>query len=161
MNASVNAASPTVVGDQIFLSACYGTGATLVRVRGSNLDEVWKDQGALACHFSTPVYCDGVLYGFDGRQEEGARLRAIDWKTGKVHWTQEGFGCGSLIRAGGTLIVMSEGGDLVLLEASPKAYKELARASVLTGPVRAHMAMADGRLFARDNKRLICWNLKK
>ena len=35
MDASVNAASPVVVGDQIFLSACYETGATLASFQRS------------------------------------------------------------------------------------------------------------------------------
>src|SRR5262249_24401426 len=42
MNASVNAAAPLVIGDQVFLSASYGTGAVLLRVGKDGAEEVWK-----------------------------------------------------------------------------------------------------------------------
>jgi outer membrane protein assembly factor BamB len=161
IDASVNAASPVVVGDLIFLTACYRTGAVLLRVRKDRALEVWKSDEVLSCHFGTPVYRDGFLYGFDGRQEEGARLRCVALKTGKVCWTRDGFGCGSMIAAGGNLIVLSEGGDLVLVEPNGERYREKARASVLTGPCRAPMALSGGRLYARDGKKLVCWDLKK
>jgi outer membrane protein assembly factor BamB len=157
---AVNAASPVVVGDHIFLTASYRTGAVMFKATRNEVKLLWAEIGVMDCHFSTPVYCEGTMYGFCGHQEN-AQLRAIDWKTGKVQWMENGFGRGLVIRADGTLIVMSEDGDLVLVQASPKAYQELARASVLRGPVRAHMALADGRLFARDNKRLVCWKLTK
>ena len=35
------------------------------------------------------------------------------------------------------------------------------RASLLTVPCRAHPALADGRLYARDGRKLVCWSLKK
>jgi hypothetical protein len=63
--------------------------------------------------------------------------------------------------ADGRLIVLSEGGELVLVEPAPDDYREKARAQVLTGPVRAQPALSDGRLYARDGTRLVCWNLKK
>jgi outer membrane protein assembly factor BamB len=161
MNASVNAAAPVVVGDFVFVSACYDTGALLLRVHRGKPEEVWSNDRSLSCHFSTPVYHDGHLYGFHGRQETGTEMRCIELKTGKVLWSKEGFGCGSMILAEGNLITLSEGGELVLVEAKSNDYHEKARAAVLDGPCRAHMALANGRLYARDNKKLVCWNLKK
>lgn len=160
-DASVNAASAVVVGDHVFVSACYNTGALLQKITPENLVEVWKNDTSLSCHFGTPVYHMGLLFGFHGRQEEGAVLRCVEWKTGKERWTEPGFGCGEVILAGDHLILLSENGDLVLAAADGSKYREKARASVLTGPVRAHPALADGLLFARDNKKLVCWNLKK
>jgi hypothetical protein len=52
-------------------------------------------------------------------------------------------------------------GELVLLEATPSGVKEKARARVLGQPCRAEIALAGGRLYARDMKKLVCWNLKK
>ena len=65
------------------------------------------------------------------------------------------------ILADGRLIALCENGDLVLIDPTPDGYKEKARASLLTKPCRAEPALADGRLFARDDSKLICWNLKK
>jgi outer membrane protein assembly factor BamB len=161
MAASVNAATPLVVGGQVFLSASYNTGAVLLRVRPDGADEVWKSDEVLSNHFNTSIYRDGFLYGIDGRQEAGGRLRCVELQTGKVRWTQEGFGCASLLLAEGNLIALTEEGDLVLIEATPEAYREKARARVLGGNCRAQPALADGRLYGRDGRRLVCWNLKK
>jgi hypothetical protein len=161
MNASVNAAAPVVAGEQAFFTSCYDTGAILVRAKKDGLEEIWSNDRSLSCHFGTPVHHDGCLYGFHGRQEAGTEMRCIALKRGQVLWSQEGFGCGSMILAEGNLIVLSEGGELVLVEAKRDKYREKARAAVLTGPCRAHMALANGRLYARDNKKLVCWNVKK
>ena len=131
----------------------------LLKASKDGVEEVWKSDEVLSCHFSTPVYRDGVLYGFDGRQEMGTRLRAVDWKTGKVLWNKDGINCGSIIVVDGQLLILSEDGELLLVEATPAAYREKARASVLKGPCRAHLALADGRLFARDPRRLVCWKV--
>src|SRR5204863_387834 len=100
VNASVNAATPAVVGDDVFISACYDTGALLLHFGKDGAEEVWRSDEVMSNHYGTCVYHDGHLYGFDGRQEYGARLRCVEWKTGKVRWTQAGFGCGSMILAG-------------------------------------------------------------
>jgi outer membrane protein assembly factor BamB len=160
-NASVNAATPLVVGSEIFVTASYGTGALLVQAKKDGLKEIWSGDDSLSAHFNTPVVRDGFLYGIDGRQEEGARLRCVEWKTGKVRWTKEGFGCAALLVADGHVIALTEDGDLVLFEATPEAYREKGRLTGLAATCRAHLALADGRLYGRDAKQLHCWNLKK
>jgi outer membrane protein assembly factor BamB len=160
MEASVNAAAPVVVADQIFLTACYNTGAGLFLVKKDGVEEVWKSDRVLSSHFGTPIYHEGHIYGFDGRQEQGTELRCVEWKTGKVCWSQEGFGCGCLLAADGQLFVLSEKGELVLVECNPKVYREKARGAVLGAPCRAHLALANGRLYGRDNQKLVCWKVK-
>jgi outer membrane protein assembly factor BamB len=160
-NASVNASSPIVVGQEAFFSASYDTGAFLLTAKKDGFDEVWRNDESLSCHYGTPIYHDGFAYGFHGRQEQKASLRCIDWKTGKVQWTKDRFGCGSMILAGELLVILHETGELVLAEASSKEYKELARATVLGAACRAHIALANGRLYARDTKKLVCLELKK
>jgi outer membrane protein assembly factor BamB len=161
MHASVNAATPVVAGDLLFVSATYGTGAVVLRVRKDGFDELWKSDDVLSSHYNTPVHHESYLYGIDGRQEGGARLRCVELKTGRVRWTREGFGCASIVLADGHLVALTEHGDVVLAEATPDAYRETARARVLSEPCRAEIALANGRLYARDDKRLICLNLKK
>jgi outer membrane protein assembly factor BamB len=162
MQASVNAAAPLVIGDEVFLTASYGTGAVLLRVSKDGAEEVWKGDESLSSHYNTPVVKDGYLYGIDGRQEAGARLRCVELKSGQVKWEKDRFGCASMILADGQLIALTENGDLVLIEPTPEGYREKARAAVLRAtPCRAEIALADGRLYGRDGKRLVCWNLKK
>jgi outer membrane protein assembly factor BamB len=161
IDASVNAAMPVFLGkDHIFLSSSYDTGDILLKIKKDELEEVWKSKTTLSSHFSTPVAVGDHLFGFTGRQEVGAQLRCLDWKTGKVRWTEPDFGCGSLLAAGNKLFVLSESGDLVLVAANGERYQEKARASVLRGPCRATLALANGRLYARDNGKLVCWKVK-
>jgi outer membrane protein assembly factor BamB len=159
--ASVNAATPVVVNDLLFLSACYGVGAAVLRVRPDGAEEVWKSDEVLSNHYDTSIADKGCLYGVDGRQEQRAQLRCVEMKTGKIRWTRERFGCASAVLAEGKLIVLNEDGDLVLIEATPEAYRERARAHVLTKPCRSPIALADGRLYARDEHKLVCWKLKE
>src|SRR5206468_2475764 len=62
--ASVNAASPLVVGDLVFVSASYETGAALLRVAGTTLTEVWSSEESLSNHYVMIVHHNGYLYGF-------------------------------------------------------------------------------------------------
>lgn len=161
INASVNAASPVVAGDRVFASTCYNVGAMVLQVGKSNVVELWKNDESLSNHYNTSVHSNGYLYGIDGRQEEGAKLRCVEMKSGKVQWTREGFGCASMIHADGHLIALDENGVLVLIEATPKEYREKARATVLSKPCRDEIALANGCLFARDTRKLVCLRLTK
>jgi outer membrane protein assembly factor BamB len=160
MQASVNAATPLVVGDRLFVSATYGTGAALWRLAPTGIDVVWKGDNVLSSHYNTSVYSDGHLYGSHGRQEEGASLRCVEWATGKVRWEQKGFGCATIISVEGRLLAFTERGDLVAFAADPTAYREEARAHIRDGPCRAAIALADCRVYARDGKKLVCLDLR-
>jgi outer membrane protein assembly factor BamB len=159
-NASVNAAVPVVQGKLIFLSSSYGTGAVLLSVNGGKLDKVWASDDALSSHYASIVARDGYLYGYDGRQEFGQRLRCIEMKTGKVQWTQEGFGAGTVSLAGGQLLMLRENGEAVLAPATPKGFQAAGKAQLLPGVVRAYPALADGCLYARNQKTLVAYSLR-
>jgi outer membrane protein assembly factor BamB len=161
-DASVNAATPLVIGDRAFFSASYETGALLLKMRKDGADELWSDDKLMSNHYSTCIYQDGHLYGFDGRQEAGADFRCIDLKTRRIEWNRKRFGCGSMILADRALIVLTERGELELVEATPREYRELARAKVLDEyPCRAQIALANGKLYARDRGNLVCLDLRK
>jgi len=83
-----------------------------VRAKKDSIEEIWSNDSSLSSHYNTPVVRDGFLYGIDGRQEEGGQLRCVEWKTGKVRWTKENFGCASLLLADGQSSRWTEDGDL-------------------------------------------------
>jgi len=159
--ASVNAATPIIVGDEIFVSAQYGPGAGVLRVNGSQLTDVWTSDDALSNHYATSVFYNGYLYGFHGRQEFGPSFRAVEFQTGTVKWSQEQFRAGSVLLAGDRLLITREGGELVLASASPQAFKPIARAQILQGVVRPYPALADGLLYIRNENTLVCLDLRK
>ena len=161
MAASVNAATPLVIGDLLFMSAEYGPGAAVLRVEGATLTPLWASDEVLTNHYATSVHHNGYLYGLHGRQEFGQSLRAVELRTGKVRWSEERFLAGTVTLAGDRLVILRERGELVLAPASPEGFRPLARAQVLRGVVRAYPALADGFLFARNEDTLVCLDLRK
>jgi outer membrane protein assembly factor BamB len=159
--ASVNAATPIVNGDFIFVSAEYGPGAGVLRFDGSKLTDVWSSDDVLSNHYATSVFADGYLYGFHGRQEFGQSFRAVEFQTGKVRWSQDRFGAGSVTLAGNRLLILRENGEMVLAAASPDGFKPLARAQILPATVRAYPAIADGMVYMRNDNTLVCLDLRK
>lgn len=159
-NESVNAATPLVIGDDVFISASYGTGAALLHFRESGPEVLWSGDEILSNHYATSVYHDGFLYGYDGRQESGPNLRCVDARTGKVRWSQDNFGAGTLIAAGDKLLILTEKGELILAPASPDGYKPLSHAQILPFNCRAYPALADGLYYARSKDKLVCVDLR-
>jgi outer membrane protein assembly factor BamB len=163
-NNSVNAATPVVSGDLVFLTASYGTGAVLLRVENGGAQKIWSGDEALSCHYATPVLYEGYLYGVDGRADPGMQprpsLRCVELKTGRVCWSQEDFGAATVTLAGGQLFILTEQGELLRAAVNPKEFHVAARAQILPLGVRAFPALADGCLYARSGGKLVCVVLK-
>jgi outer membrane protein assembly factor BamB len=161
IDASVNAAAPLVIGNRVFISASYNTGAALLRLNADGYDTLWTRTGSLDCHYNTAVYHEGHLYGVDGRQEAGAQLRCVELRTGKPVWTQPGYGCAAIILAEARLWVLGERGHLELVDATPTQFRSRGRSAVLSGVCRAHPALANGRYYARSATELVCLDLRR
>jgi len=142
----VNAADPVVNGDAMFIASNYGKGGALIRFGGGRPDVVWQTR-VMRNHFNACVLVDGHLFGND----EG-RLRCLDWKTGADRWEMRGLGKGGVIAADGKLIVLTERGELVIAQATPTAFRELARAAVMDGTCWTQPTLSDGRLFCRNHE---------
>ena len=158
--ASVNAATPLIVGNMIFVSAEYGPGAGVLQFDGTKLTDVWLSNDVLSNHYATSVHHEGRLYGFHGRQEFGPVFRAVDMQTGKVLWSTGRFGAGSVTLAGNRLIIVRETGELVIAAASPKSFQQIASAQLLPGTLRAYPALADGVLYVRNDDTLVAVDLR-
>jgi len=158
-DASVNAATPLVIGDEIFISASYGVGGTLLKFRPDKPAVVWANDESMSNHYATCVVHDGYLYGFHGRQEQSPALRCVSWKTGKVAWSQDNFEAGSVTLAGDKLVILRENGELVLAEASAAEYRQVARQQTTGFGTRAYPAIAGARLLARGKQKLVCLEL--
>lgn len=160
IHASVNAATPIVVGQRVFISSSYSTGAALVQITHTGCQPIWKTNDVLDCHYNTPVHHNGFLYGIDGRQEHGARLVCVELATGRSVWTNERYGCASVILADGRLWILSERGTLEVADATPEAFRSRGKMDLVSGVCRAHPALANGRFYARGASELVCLNLR-
>ncbi|CAN5876002.1 PQQ-like beta-propeller repeat protein [soil metagenome] len=160
MDASVNAATPIWCGDKLFLTASYDVGASLWAWEPTGkLTEVWKKPNVLDCHYSTPVYKDGYLYGLHGRQEFGQSLRCVRVEDGKLMWESGKVAGGTLLLIKDTLVLLTEAGELSLIKASSDKYESLAQDQILRAGHRSYPAFANGVLYARDGKQLIAVDL--
>jgi outer membrane protein assembly factor BamB len=130
---SVNASTPVVVGDTVFISETYGPGSSLLRIKPEGYEVIWADgrrDQKLATHWNTPIYHDGYLYASSGRNTGDAELRAIDHMTGEIAWSQKGLTRSTLLYADGYLLVLGEYGVLRLIRAAPEAYELIVEADL-------------------------------
>ncbi len=159
-------ASPVVVGDIVYGSAAYGTGAGAVRVtsEGGRMEasEVWRKVSAqLMNHWMTPVAYQGHVYGYYGQHKYNtAPLSCVDVATGTVLWSRDGFGNGGLLRVGELLLAATDRGEIVLAEATPAGYRERRRfGAIQNGVVWNSPAISDGRLFVRSTKEIAAFDV--
>jgi hypothetical protein len=154
------AASPVVAGDIVYCSASYNSGAGAVRITktGSTwkATEIWRKPRELENHWSTPVHCNGYLYGLFGAASSSNPLKCVDVATGEEQWSVSGFGPGGVVVTDGKILVLSENGQLVLVEPDPTAYRELARYQALAGKCWNVPAVSNGRIYARSIKEAVC-----
>ena len=181
---SVNAACPVVFDNKVFVSASYRTGGALIEVRPDFTHRVvWTTQ-EFALHFNTPIYRDGYLYGFDGRNEPDASLACVDAATGKVVWRtspewpetiggrQQVLGTyrGSLLAVDGQFLCLGEFGHLLWMDLSPSGYKEVGRTWLFAAreswslPVLSrgllYVTQNTRDILRRGGPRLLCYDLR-
>jgi len=158
---SVNAASPVVVGNEVFLSAAYKVGAVLLRVQSDGLEAVWRDVDVMQNHWATSIHHDGFLYGIHGRHSRDAVMRCVDWDTGKLKWESPWLrGRLTFIMADGHFIAMDERGYLVVIKVDPERYVKKAEARLLRPPCWAPPILANGLLYVRNEIELLCLDLR-
>lgn len=194
-NDSVNAMCPIVKDDLILISAAYyRIGAELLRVRpdGKSVEQVWRlpaqipnslpairatPPQPLEIHWNTPVFVDGFLYAFSGRDEPDAQFNCVEFKTGKLMWSRDEhwqkhpphgtqfpvYGRGSAIFADGKLIALGEGGKLGLFKVNPQRAEVISSFQVpqLGYPCWSAPVLSHKRLYLRSENRLLCYNLSR
>ena len=160
-NAKRHAASPVIIGDSVAVNS-HTIGLLCYRIsqhsEGFKATEIWANRDA-KINLATPVLVNGHLYSQGANKD----YICVDASNGQLKWAQPGFGQGrrdyaSTIAIGQRLLVLSEDGQLLLLEANPRKYTELGRLQVCGG-TWSFPAYAGGRLFVRDGRELLCLDL--
>jgi len=157
----VNAADPIVEGDRLFLCTGYGKGAALFKLGGAEPEQLWKSK-VLRTQLNGAVLWQGHLYGVDGDTTEAAKLKCLEFATGKEKWAQPAFGSGGLVIADQKIIGLSGTGELMVAPATPEGFIPTARAQVLGGKCWTAPVLADGRIYCRNSRgEVACLDVRK
>jgi outer membrane protein assembly factor BamB len=105
--------------------------------------------------FSSSLFYRGYLYGLDE-----SILACVDAATGKLKWKGGRYGYGQVMLAGEHLIVLTEDGDVVLVNATPERHEEVARFSAISGKTWNHPVIADGRLLVRNIREMAAFDIR-
>jgi outer membrane protein assembly factor BamB len=168
-NFDCNIATPLAIDGQVFLSSGENHGSILLKLtaKGAGFEptEVWSSFGpksSLRSEWQTPILLDGHLYGMDNVGGAGpvTHLNCVDAKTGERKWQQQRYGKGNFIYADGKLFLTMMTGELIVLRPAPDRYVELG-SMPLVETTRQAPALAGGLLYARDDKEIVCVDVRK
>jgi len=151
-------ASPLFIApDKIFASGVQEVGGPLLPVHsdGETFDvtATWTTP-FMRNHFSSSVLHDDHLFGFDN-----ATLKAIAVADAKMGWGKRGLGKGSLMFADGHLLVLSDQGKLLLVEATGDKYVEKGSVQALEGRCWTAPTLSDGKLYLRNHTEMVVYDL--
>jgi outer membrane protein assembly factor BamB len=153
-----NVATPVVVADdRAMFSTGYGIGSKLLRITADSgalrADLLWETP-RLKSKFANLALHDGFVYGLD----DGV-LTCLDPADGSRRWKGGRYGHGNLLVVDDLLLVQSERGEMILLEATPEEHRELARFMALRGKAWNPFALAGDRLLVRNDVDAALWEL--
>ena len=155
-NGTANIATPIYQDGQVFVSSAYGTGCALLKLGPKTASEVYFNRD-MKNHYSSSVLVGKTLYGYSD-----SILTAMNFSTGAVAWKHRAVGKGSVMYADKHLYLLSEDGVAGLAEATPEAYREIARFTISKGslPTWSPPVISDAKLYLRDQDNLSCYDIK-
>ena len=169
-NFHTNIPSPIIHGDHVFLSNGYGAGTCYLKLSADGLGGVKCEEVWFLNREVCENLCGGSViigdYAYVGHGHYAGIPTCIDLAKGKVAWKadkQTGSGVAGLISADGMLIFRNESKELLLVEATPKAYNLVSvfRPAGKDGPGWSHPVIAQGRLFVRYQSSLTVYDLRQ
>jgi outer membrane protein assembly factor BamB len=163
-------ATPVWSNDLLFISAAYGTGSAALEIippdkngaaKNWTVRAKWKNKKVMQNLMATSMVVDGRVYGCSG-DLAAMFLRCLDLSTGAVKWEQRVEGRYSLMALDGHVLCINERGSLLLIEAQPREFTVKAELPKLLGyKTWATPAFAAGKLYLRDDRHLLCLDLRK
>jgi outer membrane protein assembly factor BamB len=159
----VNATTPLVMDDFIFISSGYGTGSMLLRANGTKVDSVWRTKDFSSIH-SDPYVIDSYLYGYSGDsfQNKGA-FKCLDLSNGKEVWSTNDMGWGTCTWVDGYLLCCDIKGNIFLMQPSPDEFKLITQLEDALGDIRGPVwtipVVANDHLYLRFKQNLVCYNI--
>ena len=76
-----------------------------------------------------------------------------------MRWSVDNLGAGTVALAGDRLLVVRENGEAIVALATPERFQPESKAQLLPGVVRSYPALADARLFVRNENTLASYSV--
>jgi outer membrane protein assembly factor BamB len=169
-NGVANISTPIARANWVFASTGYQTGSVLLELQPSSggvaaRELYFLDSKTLQNHHGGLVLVGNHLYAGHGHNK-GFPI-CVDFITGKVAWGGDirnaGNGSAAVMYADGRLYFRYENGVVVLIEATPTGYAEKGSFTIpdVRDPSWAHLSIADGRLYVREQDSLYCYDIRQ
>lgn len=161
--------------NRVFITEDYGLGGAMIQLDSDfKMRVVWQS-AEFGCQFQTPIYHEGMLYGFGGN---GGLMVGFDVNTGRMMWNEAFYkttipwkgrdipislGHAHLVHVDGAFLCISENGSLLRMKLGQGGFEILAKARLFYAPETwAPPAISDGKLFINQNEmesRMICYDV--
>jgi len=151
----INAATPVIKRNTIFISSGYNSGCAMLKLQGNNLKPAWQNK-QMRNHMASSIIDGNHIYGFDE-----SLFKCIDPHSGKRLWREKALGKGAFMIANHKLIILSEKGELLIANASPQKFSALSRTKAVNGKTWVMPVLANGRIYCKNNSgQLVSFNVR-
>jgi outer membrane protein assembly factor BamB len=160
---SIAVATPVFgAGNLLFVSAEYGAGAKVIELQRSGLQtkatELWSSN-RLRLHHGNAMRVGDAIYFSSGGKGSQAILSAVDARTGTIHWQERSIQKATFVWADGKLITLDQDGNLMIAHPSPKEFRIVSKATLLTHLAWTPPTLVGTRLYLRDRKTMMAVDL--
>lgn len=151
------------IGDgKILVTKGYAIGARVFEIKKEAdgqyaVEDLWDDSRLLKTKFTNVAIKDGYAYGLND-----GMLECVALADGDRTWRERGFGHGQLLLVADKLLVMTEAGQLVLVDATPDEYREEGRIDALESEVSPNwnnLCLTGDLLLVRNAEQAACYRL--
>lgn len=170
-NRTANIPTPIPIGDYVFASTGYGTGACLLKLTSVGEGDVAADEQYFLGAEDLQNHHGGMIregdYVYLGHKHGQGFPTCVAWKTGEIVWGGErnrgaGRGSAAITYVDGQIIFRYQDGTIALVAATPEEYR-------LNGRFRpeyqedrswSHPVVVDGLLYLREQDKLMCYDFR-
>ena len=144
--------------DKLLVSSGYGVGAKLFQISRNPMGEfnvsiIWETI-YLKAKFTNIIYYNDYLYGLD----DGI-FACINPADGTRQWKRGRYGHGQTLLISDVLLVLTESGEVVLVDPNPNTHIEHARFAAVKGRAWNTPALAGDYLLVRSDQEAACYQL--
>lgn len=149
-----------IASNRVLISSGYGTGSRVVEVTPAPEGQRWKATNTvwrsirLKSKFANLLVRDRFAYGLDD-----GKLVCVDLADGSLKWQGERYGHGQLLLVGNLILLTAESGAVVLVEATPEAFRERTRFAAVEGKTWNPPALSGDRLLVRNDREAAAYRL--